>query len=139
MLRTPGAAVLRYSIDRGDAAKLLTAVDAMGQLLFAAGAEQVITGLPAGPTVRSMPELRDVLRRTDPKSLRLAAFHPTGTAAAGSDPQRCPVDATGRLRGVDGVWVADASILPSCPEVNPQMSIMAVAAAVADEVIAARQ
>lgn len=139
VLRTPGAAMLRYSIDPGDAAKLLTAVDAMGQLLFAAGAEQVITGLPAGPTVRSMPELRDVLRRTDPKRLRLAAFHPTGTAAAGSDPQRCPVDDTGRLRGVDGVWVADASILPSCPEVNPQLSIMALAAAVADEVIAARQ
>jgi choline dehydrogenase-like flavoprotein len=38
------------------------------------------------------------------------------------------------LRGVDGVWVADASILPSSPEVNPQLSIMAVALAVADEV-----
>ena len=38
----------------------------------------------------------------------------------------------GRLRGVDGVWVADASILPSCPGVNPQVSIMAMAAGVGE-------
>jgi choline dehydrogenase-like flavoprotein len=71
-----------------------------------------------------------------PESLHLAAFHPTGTAAACADEQRCPVDQRGRLRGVDGVWVADASILPSCPEVNPQVSITALALAVADEIVA---
>ncbi|MBO0864051.1 MAG: oxidoreductase, partial [Mycobacterium sp.] len=121
-----------------DAAKLMTALEAMGRLLFAAGAVEVLTALPAGATVTSLPALQDVLGRTDPKSLHLAAFHPTGTAAAGADEQRCPVDQRGRLRGVDGVWVADASILPSCPEVNPQVSIMALALAVADEIVAAR-
>lgn len=133
-----GQTVLRYDVDPADTAKLMAASEAMGQLLFAAGAVEVLTGLPAGPTVTSMDQLRDVLSRTDPKSLHLAAFHPTGTAAAGADDQRCPTDATGRLRGVDGVWVADASILPSCPEVNPQLSIMALALAVADEIVAHR-
>ncbi|QUR67728.1 GMC family oxidoreductase N-terminal domain-containing protein [Mycobacterium spongiae] len=132
-----GDAVLRYDITRADAARLMTAVEAMGRLLFAAGAVEVLTGLPAAGTVTSFGQLQDVLRRTSPRSLHLAAFHPTGTAAAGSDEQLCPVDASGRLRGVAGVWVADASILPSCPEVNPQVSIMALALAVADEVVAA--
>ncbi len=131
-----GQTLLRYQIAPADAAKLITALEAMGRLLFAAGAVEVLTGLPAGPVVNSMPALRDVLSRTDPKSLHLAAFHPTGTAAAGTDDQRCPVDPAGRLRGVDGVWVADASILPTCPEVNPQLSIMALALAVAEQVIA---
>jgi choline dehydrogenase-like flavoprotein len=116
----------------------MTALEAMGRLLFAAGAVEVLTGLPTGMPVTSLPALQDVLRRTNPKSLHLAAFHPTGTAAAGADEQRCPVDETGRVRGVEGVWVTDASVLPSCPEVNPQVSIMALALAVADEV-AARQ
>ncbi|EUA68928.1 hypothetical protein I553_2116 [Mycobacterium xenopi 4042] len=62
----------------------------MGKLLFAAGADQVLTGLPAGATVNSVTALQEVLRRTNPKSLHLAAFHPTGTAAAGADAQRCP-------------------------------------------------
>ncbi|WP_407685236.1 GMC family oxidoreductase [Mycobacterium sp. HUMS_1102779] len=133
-----GEAVVRYDIDRADVARLMTAIEAMGRLLFAAGAVEVLTGLPGAATVTSLPALRDALRGSNPKSLHLAAFHPTGTAAAGADEQRCPVDGTGRLRGVDGVWVADASILPSCPEVNPQVSIMAVALGVADEVLSAR-
>lgn len=46
-----------------------------------------------------------------------------------------PVDATGRRRGVAGVWVVDAPILPSRPEANPQLSLLALALAVAGEVI----
>ncbi len=130
-----GETVVRYGIAPGDVAKLRVAIEAMGRLLFAAGAVEVLTGLPGAPTVTSLPALQDALGRSDPRSMHLAAFHPTGTAAAGADGQLCPVDATGRLRGVDGVWVADASILPSCPEVNPQVSIMALALGVADEVI----
>jgi GMC oxidoreductase len=133
-----GETVIGYNIARTDAAKLMTALEAMGKLLFAAGAVEVLTGLPAAPAVKSMSELQDALCRANPKSLHLAAFHPTGTAAAGADQQRCPVDETGRLRGVDGVWVADASIMPSCPEVNPQVSIMALALAVADVIVATR-
>lgn len=133
-----GQPVMRYNISRADLAKLTIAVEAMGRLLFAAGAVEVLTGLPQAMTVTSLPALREALSRSDPRRLHLAAFHPTGTAAAGADAQICPVDETGRLRGVDGMWVADASILPSCPEVNPQLSIMALASAVAGEVVGAR-
>lgn len=138
VLSVRGESLVRYDIARSDIAKLRVAMEAIGRLLFAAGAVEVLTGLPAATTVTSLPELQEVLQRSDPRSLHLAAFHPTGTAAAGADPQTCPVDATGRLRGIDGVWVADASILPSCPEVNPQVSIMAMALGVADEVVSAR-
>ncbi|BBU24482.1 GMC family oxidoreductase [Mycobacterium xenopi] len=138
VIRGPASgALVRYDITRTDADKLMVAIEAMGKLLFAAGADQVLTGLPAGATVNSVTALQEVLRRTNPKSLHLAAFHPTGTAAAGADAQRCPVDQRGRLRGIGGLWVADASILPSCPTVNPQVSIMALALAVADEIVAA--
>ncbi|ORW92564.1 oxidoreductase [Mycobacterium sp. IEC1808] len=133
-----GETLVRYNLARGDAAKLMIAIEAMGRLLFTAGAVEVLTGLPGAPTVTSLAALRDALGRSDARSLHLAAFHATGTAAAGADEQLCPVDETGRLRGVDGVWVADASILPSCPEVNPQLSIMALALGVADEIVGAR-
>ena len=89
-----GETLVRYTIDRADIAKLLVALEAMGRLLFAAGAVEVLTGLPGAPTVTSLPELQDVLRSSNPRSLHLAAFHPTGTAAAGADEQLCPVDET---------------------------------------------
>lgn len=95
-----------------------------GRVLFAAGAEEVFTGLNRHPVVRDVSELADAVAAT-----------PTGTAATGRDSQLAPVDSTGRLRGVASVHVADASVLPSCPEVNPQMSIMAMALAVAEDLV----
>jgi choline dehydrogenase-like flavoprotein len=53
----------------------------------------------------------------------------------GADAERAPVDTSGRLRGVDGVYVADASVLPTCPEVNPQLTIMAMALYVAENAL----
>ncbi|MEU7907331.1 GMC family oxidoreductase [Actinoplanes sp. NPDC049118] len=126
-----GAHLVRYRLARTDADRLRLAIVAIGRLLLAAGAREVLTGLAHRPYARSVAELRDAASTADARLLHLAAFHPTGSAAMGADPQRAPVDADGRLRGVHGVWVADASALPSCPEVNPQLSIMAVALAVA--------
>ncbi|QUR66243.1 GMC family oxidoreductase N-terminal domain-containing protein [Mycobacterium spongiae] len=133
-----GEQLVRYDIDRGDVLKLRVAMQAMGRLLFAAGAVEVLTGLPGVPPVTSLSELHDVVQQSNPASLHLAAFHPTGTAAAGANEQICPVDETGRLRGAEGVWVADGSILPSCAAVNPQLAIMALASAVADKVVGDR-
>lgn len=124
-----------YVLSRRDGARLRQSVGVMGRLLFAAGAIEVLTGVPSRPVVTSVAELDDALASTPPHALHVAAFHPTGTARMGGDASLAPVDARGRLRGVDGVWVADASLLPSSPTVNPQVSIMAMAAAVAGEVV----
>jgi choline dehydrogenase-like flavoprotein len=124
--------LVRYDLARRDADRLVAAVRAMGRLLLAAGAQEVLTGIPRAPRVRTLAELDDVLGRVSARQLHLSAYHPTGTAAAGADPERFPADPAGRLRGVHGVLIADASVLPGCPEVNPQLSIMAAAHAVAD-------
>ncbi|MER6925793.1 GMC oxidoreductase, partial [Streptomyces spiralis] len=124
--------LVRYDVDRRDAGRLVRALRAMGELLFAAGAEEVLTGIPDTPRVRSLAELDAVLAGTSVSRLHLSAYHPTGTVAAGHDLQRCPCDPLGRLRGVRGVLVADASALPSCPQVNPQLSIMAQALAITE-------
>jgi choline dehydrogenase-like flavoprotein len=123
--------IVSYRLARADADRLAKAVGAMARVMLAAGARDVELGGGA-PAVRAESEIEAAIERLDVRRLRLAAFHPSGTAAAGADPARHPVDPDGRLRGVDGVWVADGSILPSCPGVNPQVSIMAVAAGVGE-------
>ncbi|MGV9454483.1 GMC family oxidoreductase N-terminal domain-containing protein [Streptomyces sp. NPDC003635] len=129
--------LLRYSLATRDADRLLRAQRAMGRLLFAAGAEEVLTGVAHAPRARTPDELESFLDGVAARDLHVSAFHPTGTAAAGSDPQRAPADPEGRLRGVHGVLIADGSVLPSCPEVNPQLSIMAAALAVTDRFLEA--
>lgn len=128
--------LMLYRLTRSSEAKLRVAVEAMGRVMLAAGAEQVDLG-GGMPSVRDVAGLQDALARMNMRRLHLAAFHPTGTAAAGADPARHPVDPDGRLRGAQGVWVADASIVPSCPGVNPQVSIMALAGAVGENAASA--
>lgn len=123
--------LVSYNLSRADGRRLVAAVGAMARVMLAAGAHSVEMGGGA-PTVRSETEIEAGLEAVDVNRLRLAAFHPTGSVAAGADRERHPVDPEGRLRGVDGVWVADGSILPSCPGVNPQVSIMAVAIGVGE-------
>jgi choline dehydrogenase-like flavoprotein len=123
--------LVTYRLAKADEGRLSTAIAAMTRVMLAAGAAEVELGGGA-PAVRSESELDAAMQRLDVRRLRLAGFHPTGSAAAGADPSRYPVDPEGRLRGVDGVWVADGSILPSCPGVNPQISIMAIAAGVGE-------
>ncbi|MFG2085929.1 MULTISPECIES: GMC family oxidoreductase N-terminal domain-containing protein [unclassified Spirillospora] len=125
-------AVLRYDLAREDAARLRRALVAMGRVLFAAGAEEVLTGLARRPVARDEAELTRAVAMASAADLHLAAFHPTGTAKLGADEDRAPVAPSGRLRGVRGVHVADASVLPSCPEVNPQLTIMAMALGIAE-------
>ncbi len=124
-------AIVRYDLAKADADRLVRAITAMGRVLFAAGATAVVTGIRGHETVHSEAELVDAATHARHERLHVAAFHPTGTARMGADDQCHPVDAAGRLRGVRGVWVADASVLPTCPEVNPQMTIMAMAQAIA--------
>jgi hypothetical protein len=126
--RTP---IVSYRLAKADERRLAKAVEAMARVMLAAGAREVELGGGA-PKVQTESEIEPALQRLDVRRLRLAGFHPTGSAAAGSDPARHPVDPEGRLRGVKGAWVADGSILPSCPGVNPQVSIMAVAAGVGE-------
>jgi choline dehydrogenase-like flavoprotein len=119
-----------YQLARRDAGRLRIAAELMGRVLLQAGAREVQLG-GAAPPVASEAELGPAVARISVRRLHVAAFHPTGGCAGGADTARHPADAHGRLRGVRGVVVADGSLLPSCPTVNPQLSIMAVAAGAA--------
>jgi choline dehydrogenase-like flavoprotein len=55
------------------------------------------------------------------------AFHPLGTARATARPADGVVDGDLAVHGVEGVYVADGSVVPSALGVNPQMTIMALA------------
>lgn len=140
-VRGSGAPMLTYRLAPPDAVKLRTAIVGMGRILFAAGARQVLTGLTARPTADTPGELVDIVAATPTGALHVAAFHPTGSARMGADARHAPVDSRGALRGVSGrgvvggIYIADASLLPTCPEVNPQLTIMATALAVAENAV----
>jgi choline dehydrogenase len=54
-------------------------------------------------------------------------FHPAGTCAIGS-----VVDASGRVLGIDGLVVADASVMPTIPRGNTNVTVAAIAEKIAE-------
>jgi choline dehydrogenase-like flavoprotein len=57
----------------------------------------------------------------------LFSAHQMGTCRMGSDPRTSVCDERGAVRGVDGLFVADASLFPASSGVNPMITVMAVA------------
>jgi choline dehydrogenase-like flavoprotein len=79
---------------------------------------------------------RDLLRAgylTFAQSIPLhGTAHACGTLVAGSDPGTSVVDGAGRVHGIDGLVVADGSILPRSSRVNPALTIYAWSLRAAD-------
>jgi choline dehydrogenase-like flavoprotein len=123
-----GGARIRYTPTAGDMARLRAAMKRCAEMHFLAGARAIVSGIHGLPEVLDSP---DQLRLyddapLDPRCYHLVATHLFSTCRAGRDPRTSVVDPALRVHGVDGLYVMDASVLPSNTGVNPQHSIMAV-------------
>jgi choline oxidase len=88
-----------------------------------AGAE-----LAPGPDAQSDDELIDYIHRT-----HNTVYHPACTNRMGPDHDRMAVvDSRLRVRGVEGLRVADGSILPFLPAINPCITTMMIGEKCAD-------
>jgi choline dehydrogenase-like flavoprotein len=115
--RSGGPPLIRYDLDRADLARFRSGLRRVQRLFESAGAREVYLPLPA----HVVPERARAL------DLRLMAFHPLGTARADANPRRGVVDGDLRLHGIEGLYLADGSVVPSSLGVNPQITIMALA------------
>ncbi|MEU2065047.1 GMC oxidoreductase [Streptomyces sp. NPDC013455] len=88
-----------------------------------AGAE-----LAPGPDVRTDDELVDYIRRT-----HNTVYHPSCTVRMGADDDpSAPLDARLRVKGVEGLRVADGSVMPDLTAVNPCITTMVIGEKCAD-------
>ncbi|MDH5673485.1 MAG: GMC family oxidoreductase N-terminal domain-containing protein [Myxococcales bacterium] len=61
-----------------------------------------------------------------------SGYHPCGTAPMGPDSDPFAVtDNHGRVRGVEGLWLADASLFPTIPSSNIHLAVIMVAERIA--------
>lgn len=122
---------MTYRLTRGDAATLRFGVARAAAIHFAAGAAEVYPQVAGLGVLRPGDEGRVESAAGRPAGLRLEAFHPMGTARMGADPAASVVAPSGESHDVPGLYVADASVLPTALGANPMITIMAVARRVA--------
>ncbi len=94
--------------------------------LLDVGARYVHTGVPgAVDEMRTRKDTESLLDgRLRAKHLQMSATHVFGSCRMSA--RGGAVDESGRVRGVEGVYIADASVFPSPSAVNPQATVMAL-------------
>lgn len=133
-----GDPVVRYRLTPSDQALMISGLQELGRIHLAAGAQEVYSLHTAGARVgRDEPgaagRFADAVARAGirPNTLAMFSAHLMGGLPMGAAPARAAVDPSGRLYGATNLYVADGSVFPSAPAVNPMITIMAMARRIA--------
>lgn len=132
-----GRPVVRYRPTPETIEALVQGLRAGARIAFAAGARRV--HVPADPPLVEAAEVdrldeRIAARHFRLGSVSLSAAHLMGGCGMGATPSDSVTDAWGRVHGLPWLRVADASLFPDALEINPYLTIMALADRVAERV-----
>jgi choline dehydrogenase-like flavoprotein len=105
---------------------------AAARAFLAVGARRVFLPLLRPPVIEKIDDLKKIegLKFTY-NDLILYSDHTSGGNQFGADSRRGVTDAVGRVFGTSNLYVADSSLFPAAPGVNPSWTIMALARRVA--------
>ncbi|MEW5840037.1 GMC family oxidoreductase [Nitrososphaera sp.] len=108
----------------------------LAEMWFDAGATEVIGGHRDVFRLSNRADIDRLVRavEADPDGLQIASAHPQGGNRMGDDPAQCVVDSNCKVHGFANLFVCDASVFPTAVGVNPQVTVMALAAMTADHI-----
>lgn len=134
--RGPLGPIVRYQLDRPDMERMRAAAVELARTHFAAGARWVIPGVHGLPWRLGSDELHRIENASlDPRAWTGILSHLFGGCVQGSDPRHSVCDGSGRVHGVEGLVIGDASQIPTNLGVNPQHTIMALAQSNAEDML----
>ncbi|MGO9711598.1 MAG: FAD-dependent oxidoreductase [Polyangiaceae bacterium] len=123
-----GAPLITYNLNEEDTRKMKRAIAILCEVYLAAGAKRVLPFLAGTDEVRTKGDVERLRSRSVSASqIEVTAFHPLGTCRIGADPETSVLGPDHEVHGVEGLYVADGSAVPTSLGVNPQMTIMAMA------------
>tara|TARA_B100000953_G_scaffold277276_1_gene251999 strand:- start:231 stop:734 length:504 start_codon:yes stop_codon:yes gene_type:complete len=127
-----------YELSQGDWKNMALCTKYLAEIMFAAGAEQVFPSIESHQSWRNMDEVNEETKnhnfpktKTYLSTIHLFSSCPLGENRNLSNPL-CVTDSFGKLHDYENIFVADASIIPEAPGVNPQATVMGLAYRVAD-------
>jgi choline dehydrogenase-like flavoprotein len=136
-----GRAQLDFEESKSDIESFRKCFLAAAQGFLAVGARRVFLPLLRPPVIEKPSDLKKIERmKFTYNDLILYSDHTSGGNDFGidkdaSETTRAVTDARGRVYGTTNVYVADSSLFPAAPGVNPSWTIMALARHVANGVL----
>ncbi|HTS01773.1 MAG TPA: GMC family oxidoreductase [Thermoanaerobaculia bacterium] len=135
---TAGRPVVHYSFTKATVASLVRATRTAARIFFAAGARRVHAP-SADPPLLGREEAGAIDARIHERNFRtgrisVSAAHLMGGCGMGSSAADSVTDAWGRVHGRKGLFVADSSLFPDCLEINPYLTVMALADRAAERI-----
>ena len=135
-VRRDGQSMIEYRPGERELSHLKRGLVAAVRAHVAAGAEEVLT-LHSRPHVldasgaagRAVEDYCDriLAAAVDRNWSTLFSAHQMGTCRMGVDPHASVCDEEGKVHGLQGLYVADASLFPGSSGVNPMITVMALA------------
>jgi choline dehydrogenase len=120
--RMPPRILANYLTDPDDVRIMVAAFRIASQIAATDPFRSLVTEqIRPGPEVKSDEEIADFVRQVGS-----TVFHPCGTCRMGED-DKAVVDSQLRVRGIDGLRVADASVMPAMPSPNIHPATIMVA------------
>lgn len=135
-LTPSGRTRITYRLNRKDQKSFYFGIARAAEIWFAAGATEVYPQVSGSPILFPGQERRFERRPPHISQLRLEAFHPMGTARLAAAERDGVVGLDGEVRGHESLFVADGSVLPEAPGVNPMLTILAASAEIASRIAA---
>ena len=142
---TDGRCRIAYTPTAMDAKHALVGAVALAKILYLEGAKEIFLGTAGMPAFTrpdadaatdngegiNNPEFQSWLAEVQKKGLTLpdckwGSAHQMGSCRMAATQRAGVVDPTGKVWGVDGLYVSDASVFPSASGVNPMVTNMAI-------------
>ncbi len=127
---------IRFSLDPRDLPNLRRGLRRAADLMFAAGAREVVCAVHGWPR-RLGPGQSSLIDEvgSDAAAFPLAISHLFGTTRMSPRPDAGVVGPDFRVHGTENLYVVDSSVFPTNLGVNPQLAIMALARIAAGRII----
>jgi choline dehydrogenase-like flavoprotein len=136
--QTQARPLIDYSLEASDAERIAEGLVHCAEVLFAAGARQVLIPYRPEPLLLERgDDLAQIARRGAAQgTLASASVHPQSTCRMGADPGRSVVGAWGECHEVEGLFVADMSVFPTSLGAPPQITTAMLADRTAHHILA---
>ena len=126
-----GRAKIHYEFDPGDLERIKKGMVLTAEVLLAGGAKELTAPVHQIGRHTTATSLGKALEDRTIHDFIMYASHPMASCRMGTDPQTSVIGPDAQAHHLPGLYLADSSIFPTSLGVNPQLTTMALATAIA--------